>query len=205
MVIIIGVRKLVHIEILYYFIVTLVLFVFIYIINICDKYRILVERHPVECLYKEKKKMIIDKLNNIDMYKCINDKLCIAKDFLMNLNKDTLSSGKYDIYEDDVFAMVFEYETKNEEEGYWEAHRDFIDIQYVLSGMEKIGYCNIEDLNVCKEYDKETDAVLGYANGNFIGMKEGYFMILLPEDAHKPGNIYEEICEVKKIVVKIRL
>ena len=56
--------------------------------------------------------------------------------FLKNNDLAKLELKRYDIDGDDLFATVSEYMSKNEETTKFEAHRKYIDIQYVISGKE---------------------------------------------------------------------
>lgn len=148
--------------------------------------------------------MIIDNLKYINSYFDINNKIYTAIEYLKELEIEKISVGKYMI-DDEIFALVSEYETHEEVEGLWEAHREYIDIQYIAKGVEKIGYCAIDKLSVSDEYNQNLDVVLGHAEGDFVTLFKGDFMILFPQDAHKPGNLYHLKSKVKKVVVKVKI
>ncbi|BEP30342.1 YhcH/YjgK/YiaL family protein [Helicovermis profundi] len=149
--------------------------------------------------------MIIDNIQNIGMYKNIGKYLDEAINYILTTNFDKISPGKYQVIGDDVFAIISEYETKNEDDGFWEAHEKYIDIQYIAKGIEKIGYSNIERFEIKNCYDCDSDVALGRADGDFITLFPGDFMILFPQDVHKPGNQYCEKAQVKKVVVKVKI
>lgn len=150
--------------------------------------------------------MIIDNLHNNTIYRPINKRLNKAFDYLINTDFNTIQPGKYEIDGDEIFAMVFEYQPKPIKEGMWEAHEKYIDIQYMAKGIEKVGYCNIDELIVEKEYDPDSDVILGQAEGDIITLNEGNFMIFFPQDLHKPGIEYNNDREmVKKVVVKVKI
>ena len=52
----------------------------------------------------------------------------------------TIESGKYQIDNDDIFAIVQEYDTKEEKDCVLEGHHKYIDIQYVIQGVEFMGF-----------------------------------------------------------------
>lgn len=148
--------------------------------------------------------MIIDRLENNSIYCAINKRFSQAFKYIYDTDLSLLTPGIYTICGDEIFVIVSEYETKSLSEGLWEAHKEYIDIQYIIKGNEKIGCCNIKNLVVEKQYDAEFDVVLGQASGNLISLNEGEFMVLFPEDVHKPGIVNNKIEQVKKVVIKVR-
>ena len=144
--------------------------------------------------------MIYDRIENIDTYNL--DK--VAVDFIKNLSSD-IECKKY-ILSENVYANVEEYSTKNE--GYFEAHREYLDIQILLSGEEIIEYTSLNGLEVKDVYDLARDIEF-YHDGNNpiipLKLETGIFAVLYPQDAHKPQLKYETCGKVKKVVVKVKL
>lgn len=104
--------------------------------------------------------------------------------------------------------IVSEYTTKEENENGYEAHREWIDIQYLLKGSEKICCLPLEYLKETKAYDASKDAAFyeeaGVA-GQALLVGNGYFAVFFPQDGHKPGLCAGECEEVKKVVVKVKV
>ena len=96
------------------------------------------------------------------------------------------------------------YETKSKENWFWEAHRQYIDIQYIIKGTELIGYSNIDYLK-SGEYDDAKDLLVLYGDGVFLEVRAGTFVILMPQDAHMPGIAVSTSQSVGKIVLKVRV
>ena len=148
--------------------------------------------------------MIIDSLANASQYRALHPHLGDALDFLTNNDLAALSAGKHPIRNEDVFAIVNDYDTRPESEGTWEAHRQYIDVQVVARGRERMGYAPIEDLSVTTPYDAEKDSALLEGPGNWVTVNAGMFTIFLPQDAHIPGIAVAQPEAVRKIVVKVR-
>ena len=84
-----------------------------------------------------------------------------------------------------------------------ELHRDYIDVQILLEGKERIGWKAIEDLeHEVQAYDKEKDCAL-YSDTptTFVDLLPGQFVILFPEDPHAP--IIGE-GKIRKMIAKVR-
>lgn len=87
----------------------------------------------------------------------------------------------------------------------WEAHKSYADIHYIIAGNENIGYCSIKKLNIMKEYNETADAIIGTADGEFIVLEKGNYLLLMPDMAHLPGITTGEQCIVKKAVFKVKI
>jgi len=115
-------------------------------------------------------------------------------------NKES-EDGVYEIEGKIVYAIVQSYNTRNKDNVKWEAHRKYIDIQFILKGTEKIGISNIEKMKANEQYQEEKDIQFFDGEGEYYDIKKGEYMIIYPDDIHMPsignGNF------VKKIVVKV--
>lgn len=126
-----------------------------------------------------------------------------AHAFLCREDLDTLSVGTYQIAPDGVYAIVSEYETKPDSR--FEAHRSYIDIQYVLSGKEQI-YTGVLEGAVSPEgYDCERDIIFfNDLNKSDRHIADSTVMfIFFPSDLHKPSVAIDHPAPVRKVVVKI--
>lgn len=152
--------------------------------------------------------MIKDNIQKAENYYNLSDGIKTGLEYLQNTNFSNIENGKYEISEN-VFANVQEYVSKPEEEGRFEAHEKYIDIQYIVKGEEKIGVCNIANFFEETPYNEEKDIVfLKEKNSNkseFFHLKEEEFMILYPQDAHMPSIAAEKESYVKKVVIKVHI
>ncbi|MEA4889350.1 MAG: YhcH/YjgK/YiaL family protein [Clostridiaceae bacterium] len=149
--------------------------------------------------------MIIDHIRNAAQYSGISQGLKDGLDYLAQTDFSKLAAGRYELAGDRLYAMVQEYDSKMPAEGKWEAHRRYIDIQYLVSGREIIGYADIETLEPAKDYDTVKDCQILRGQGSDLVLEPGMFMILLPQDAHMPGLAADRPAAVRKVVVKVRL
>lgn len=151
--------------------------------------------------------MIYDNLSNISLYKGLSDDVHAGLAFLQQAKPD-LACGVYQL-NSRVKAIVSEYETKLVNEYGYEAHKKFIDIQYVLRGEEKVCFSPIERLRENKLYSEEIDAAFYSADikhqPSNISLLPGYFDIFFPQDGHMPQLCVEKPQLIKKIVVKVQL
>ena len=149
--------------------------------------------------------MIIDHIDNFSFYCGADKRLVPAFKFLKEKNLAEMEPGKYEIDGSNIYALVQSYETKPEEDGIWEAHRKYIDIQYLVSGTERMGYANLATMSVCQEYKEAEDYLLLKGKGNFFLLEPKNFVVFMPQDAHMPGRAAANPQMVKKVVVKVRI
>ncbi len=103
--------------------------------------------------------MIKDNLLHIDYYNYLSPGIYWGLNYLKNTDFSTMENGKHEIKEGKVWAIVQDYNSKPEAEGKFEAHRKFVDIQFIIEGEELIGVGNTEEFEKATEYDEEKDIV----------------------------------------------
>jgi YhcH/YjgK/YiaL family protein len=148
--------------------------------------------------------MIIDRLGNASLYVRLGDGLARAFRYLQSTDLGALPAGRVDIDGDRLFALVQDYETRPREAGRWEAHRRYIDVQFVVRGEESIGYADMAALPAGPyESDKDIQFADG-GDGSFVTVPAGTFVVLWPGEAHMPGMAGRPPGRVRKIVVKVK-
>lgn len=146
--------------------------------------------------------MIIDNLKNSSMYYGLGTGVAAGLKFLQETDLSSLQKGRHDLEGGKSFAIVSDYDTKPTEEGLWEAHRKYIDIQFVVTGSERMGYANIDSLKA-QPYDEENDFVGLEGEGDYFTVDAGEFAIFAPQDGHMPGLLVESPQAVRKVIVKV--
>lgn len=151
--------------------------------------------------------MIFDQAKNLDFYKTlgVGDRYKKAIEWLQNNDLENMENGKYEIDGKLVYANVMSYTTLPWEDAKFEAHENYTDIQYIISGKETLSYAPVDALTEKVPYNPDKDVIF-YDNSNpghqaVVGA--GEYMIFFPWDGHKPKAAAGEPCEVKKVVVKI--
>ena len=150
--------------------------------------------------------MIYDNIDNLETYAGISEDIRVGLEYLQNVAPD-VEKGVYEI-SPRVKAIVSEYTTKKVNENGYEAHRQYIDIQYLVRGTEKICSLPLECLKETQPYSEKDDAALYqqkdvHPQEMLIG--NGYFAIFFPQDGHMPQLCADEPVDVKKIVVKVKI
>lgn len=153
--------------------------------------------------------MIVAALEQLANQAAVPPRLRKALDFLQQTDLLALEDGRVEIEGSEVYALVQSYETRPiPEQPRFEAHRRYLDVQYLATGQEAMGWAPLDQLEVTMEYNPERDVMLGSVPAGaycFVPFGAGQAILLYPADAHGPMYAAGESVPVKKIVVKVLL
>jgi YhcH/YjgK/YiaL family protein len=148
--------------------------------------------------------MICDLLANAHLYIALGSRIAKGLQFLADTDLAGLPTGRHEIDGDRLFALTSDYAPKPLSAGKWETHRRYLDLQYVVSGVERFGIAPAGRLEA-GEYILEKDITWLTGSGDFLTLAAGQFVILWPGDAHMPGLDAGVPGSVRKVVVKIAI
>jgi YhcH/YjgK/YiaL family protein len=125
-----------------------------------------------------------------------------AFEFLGKQNLAELAPGKYQLAGDSVVASITYGPEKDFDSTKWEAHRKYIDLQYIIIGQEKMGVAPLASTTEVMPYNDTKDVANYSAEGNFHIANPSVFFLFFPQDVHRP-NIRVAEGNVRKLVIKI--
>ncbi len=147
--------------------------------------------------------MIFDRVENFKTY-ALGKYWDKAFEFIQAQHIGTIEQ-RYEL-EDGMYASIESYATKPAEKTLFESHREYVDIQWTISGGETIYWHDSSKLKIKKEYNTERD-ISFYESPSKLGLglqnAPGYFCVFWPTDAHMPQVQLDGELRVKKGVVKI--
>ena len=147
--------------------------------------------------------MIFDRIENLNNYSGLGH-VYTALMFLSDTDFTKVPLGKYELDGDNIYYMVQKYDT-NPDKTVAEAHKKYIDIQYIVKGEEIIAIAPIQSEKTEVEAKEEKDVWFYECETQPLILKDGEFMVLYPSDLHLPGKAVNEPKEVLKIVVKVKV
>jgi len=145
--------------------------------------------------------MILDTLDNRKRYAGLNPSFEEAFEFLARADLRELTPGRHEIDGDKVFAIVVSEQGKGRDGATLEAHRNYTDIQYCVSGLEEMGWKPVSDCADDEGFDEAKD--LGFFADeptSWVTVPAGMFAIFFPEDAHA---VLGGTGDLRKVVVKV--
>ncbi|NII27657.1 DUF386 domain-containing protein [Pseudoflavitalea sp. X16] len=148
--------------------------------------------------------MVIDTLQNAILYYNLGPRFVKAFQYLTETDFTQVPKGKYEIDGTAIFAIVNEYDTVPASGEKMEAHKKYIDVQYIVSGQELIGHDWLRQQAPAKAYDESSDYWLfGEPPAFFSKLEQGMFAIFYPTDLHMPNIMVKQPSPVKKVVIKV--
>ena len=148
--------------------------------------------------------MICGTLDHLERYEGLSDDLKKGLKFLTETDWNTIEDGRYSIEGETITAKVSTYQPKPEN-NMPEAHREYIDIQYLAKGEVCIGYAPLSDAQEMVRPDPEHDVWFYKADTVRLELKENHFVIFWPDDLHAPGIATPRSTTCKNCVIKIRI
>ncbi len=148
--------------------------------------------------------MIVDTLDNINLYKKLSDDVYAGLAYLQNVDAD-IELGIYTI-SDRVKAIVEEYETVHNNSFEFESHKHVIDIQLPIIGIERVFWSPIVDMDIKIPYDKEKDRTIfinSHAQTTHVDIGNRVFAIMFENDGHSPKHCIKSSKLIKKITIKV--
>ena len=103
------------------------------------------------------------------------------------------------------YLMLQEGTTKDADEGDFEAHLRYLDVQILLEGLETIVWADIRDLKESIPYDSQKDKVMYAGEGCIMNLLPGTCYFCWPEDAHKACRHQSAPGHFRKAVIKLEL
>ncbi|MDU2937554.1 MAG: N-acetylneuraminate anomerase [Enterobacteriaceae bacterium] len=114
--------------------------------------------------------------------------------------------GRYELQGENIFMNAMQFVTQPPEQKKAELHQQYIDIQLLLAGEERILFGMTDSARECEEMDVAEDYQLcsQIADEQAITLKPGMFAIFMPGEPHKPGCVVSASADIKKVVIKVR-
>jgi YhcH/YjgK/YiaL family protein len=145
--------------------------------------------------------LILARLEQADRYLALHPDFSAAMAFLRGQPLNRLPQGRIEIA-GAMYAMLSRSPARHRSDARLEAHRKYTDIQYLIAGIEEMGW---RSRSRCQQpqgqYDGEKDIeFFSDTPDSYLTVRPGEFAIFFPDDAHAPligtGG-------VAKVVIKV--
>lgn len=149
--------------------------------------------------------MIYDSLKNLNNYKGLYPQITRALEIIRDTDFSQMADGTYEVDGFNFRYMLQSY-TAEKVNDRPEAHRDFIDVQYLISGKELMGVGLLENMTEEVEANPTGDIWFYHGPMDTITLQDDRFVVLFPNDAHAPGSLPPEgPTPIRKCVFKIHI
>lgn len=129
-----------------------------------------------------------------------------ALNWIKDHDVEHMEAGSYEIQGNDLYVMIQDFTTQPAEVRRPERHDEYLDIQYIVSGVERMGYVPYTGKESVQE-DPEGKDVTFYQDlegETFVDVGPGCYCIFFSNDIHRPGCAAGESGDVRKVVVKMK-
>ncbi len=149
--------------------------------------------------------MILGKISQLDASMGIDEQLITIIRKGLALRPETLDAGRYEIDGDNVFMNVMTFDTVEHDTKRYEQHREYLDVQILLSGSERIDFGPLGAAVDLDDYHQDDDYQLCNVVEPMqtLAMEPGMFAVFLPGEPHKPGCITRHGQVISKVVIKV--
>ena len=149
--------------------------------------------------------MILAKCGDAPEYRGIHPNLDKALERITPEFLSTVGYERVEIEGTQVYATRFTYETIPDNEAFFEAHRQYLDVHLMLEGSERIEIAPPDSLTEF-ERSEATDVYAYRGEGRYsLILSPGDFLVVFPGDAHKIKMQVDGPCSVTKAVFKVKI
>ena len=125
--------------------------------------------------------------------------------YLKETNLQEVKPGRVAIDGDNVYAIITEAPTKDYDKTAFESHKNYLDLQYVITGEENMAKAPLASVTLDKPYVERNDIMYYTGEGKVYTVPQNSFLLFFPSDAHRPNITPGGNKVVKKVVIKIRM
>lgn len=130
-----------------------------------------------------------------------------AIEYIKNHDFTGMKPGDYPIDGTNIYAKVFDITSKKAEDTHPEVHKEYIDVQFWVSGEELMGFAPLKkEYEIIEEHKEQDLYFLGeIENESFLKAVQGDYMVFFPNDIHRPGVAKGQPLNYRKVVVKVHV
>jgi len=147
--------------------------------------------------------MILDSIENAARYMHLGEGIAKALHYIQDNDLSEVNPGKYELDNDRLVMLVFDFESTNQNECRLEGHRRYLDLQYWMTGSELMGHDILNSQPVLEGYNEKSDCAFYNCISSFSRLLPGMFVIYYPSDLHTAVVDPLSTARVKKVVFKI--
>lgn len=149
--------------------------------------------------------MVFGNIRDLDAFGFLAEDIRRCFDYARENDLLSYEKGSHPIDGDDLFVNIVEYETTTPENRFWEAHRQYLDLHFMLRGPEQIDVNFIDNMAQKEFVEKDDFLPLEGDPNSHVVLNEGDFLLCYPADAHRTAVQVGSPAVIKKAIFKIRI
>lgn len=149
--------------------------------------------------------MIFGNIQNLKEYPFLEEQIKECFAYAKEHALAEFEKGSHPIDGERLFVNIVEYTTTTAEERFWEAHKNYLDVHFMLRGTEQIDLNFIQNMDVKEFVEKDDFLPMDGEKNSSVILREGDFLICYPSDGHRTAVAAEEPETIKKAIFKVRI
>lgn len=149
--------------------------------------------------------MVFGNIKDLNNYSYLEKAVLQCFKYAKENNLLSYEKGSHGIDGEDLFVNIVEYTTTTPENRFWEAHRNYLDLHFMLNGTEQIDLNFIQNMEQKEFVPKDDFLPLEGEPNSHVVLREGDFLLCYPADAHRTAILVEQPSDIKKAIFKIRI
>ncbi|AOV97933.1 hypothetical protein A9798_13905 [Edwardsiella hoshinae] len=128
-----------------------------------------------------------------------------ALQWALDAGVQQLADGHYPLDGERIYMNVMTLTPQAAADKQGELHRDYLDLQLLMQGEERIDFALAGQARDCQPYQTEGDYQLcdTLTHPQSLYLTPGMFAIFLPGEPHKPGCLGHASDPIRKVVIKL--
>ena len=149
--------------------------------------------------------MVFGNVHDLKDFSWLESQVLKCFDYAKSHDLISYEKGSHPIEGDDLFVNIVEYETTTPENRFWEAHRQYLDLHFMLRGPEQIDVNFIQNMEQKEFVEKDDFLPLEGDPNSHVVLNAGDFLLCYPADAHRTAVQVGAPATIKKAIFKIRI
>lgn len=149
--------------------------------------------------------MVFGNIRDLKNFAYLEENVRRCFDYAREHDLLSYEKGSHPIDGDELFVNIVEYETTTPENRFWEAHRQYLDLHFMLRGPEQIDVNFIDNMEQKEFVEKDDFLPLEGEPNSHVVLNAGDFLLCYPADAHRTAVQVGNPAVIKKAIFKIRI
>lgn len=149
--------------------------------------------------------MVFGNVQDLEAFSWLESQVLKCFDYAKENDLISYKKGSHPIEGEDLFVNIVEYETTTPENRFWEAHRQYLDLHFMLRGPEQIDVNFIQNMEQKEFVEKDDFLPLEGEPNSHVVLNAGDFLLCYPADAHRTAVQVGAPATIKKAIFKIRI
>lgn len=149
--------------------------------------------------------MIFGNIKNLTEYDFFSKAIKECFKYAQTHDLKSYDKGSHEIDGERLFVNIVEYTTTTADERFWEAHKNYLDVHFMLDGTEQIDLNFIQNMQLKEFVPKDDFLPMDGEKNSSVILHNDDFLICYPADAHRTAVAVNKPETIKKAIFKVKI